>query len=331
MAEQVKICYKNILETSTVTVTTENTSFPKYRLYDRDISKLFKGTGFASPFAILLGQGAVISYEVDRLIIPARHNLNGLACSLRYSTDNFSADDHEAVGWTQGDALLINKPFTAQTKQYWKLNIPTGPSLNGLAGSCAAGTLIDQGGINWTTAGVIIGSIVTRVVDGKYGIVTSITTSGGGPDDLIIFAGGTSPVFNLFDAYTVTTGLTPELTEIFLGKTYTFQANPLIGSREGWKRNLSSEETESGLDRDVKLGESRRYRDYELSNIESAQKADFESWEAECQGVKPFWVIDHYGVAIYMKMLNELEFTYLLDDPSYGCILRLREVLGQTT
>jgi len=61
--------------------------------------------------------------EVDRLIIPAGHNLNGLACSLRYSTDNFSADDHEAVGWTQGNALIISKSFTAQTKQYWKLNI----------------------------------------------------------------------------------------------------------------------------------------------------------------------------------------------------------------
>lgn len=119
----IKIMYRNILETGTVTVTTENTSFPKYRLYDRDIGLLFKGTAFASPFAIKVNQGASPIYEVDRLIIPAGHNLNGLACSLRYSTDNFGSDDHEAIGWTQGDALLIDKTFTAAIKEYWKLNI----------------------------------------------------------------------------------------------------------------------------------------------------------------------------------------------------------------
>jgi len=119
----IKVAYRNILENSTITVTTENASFPKYRLYDRDIGKLFKGTAFASPFAIVADQGATTIYEIDRLIIPVGHNLNGLACSLRYSTDNFSADDHEAVGWTQGDALLIDKTFTAQTKRYWKLNV----------------------------------------------------------------------------------------------------------------------------------------------------------------------------------------------------------------
>jgi hypothetical protein len=123
MTQQVKLCYRNILENSTVAVTTENSSFPKYRLHDRDIGKLFKATAYANPFSIILDQGAVTSYEVDRLLIPAGHNLSGLACSLRYSIDNFVSDDHEAIGWTQGDALLIDKSFTAQTKRYWKLNI----------------------------------------------------------------------------------------------------------------------------------------------------------------------------------------------------------------
>ena len=123
MTQLVKVCYRNILENSTIAVTTENSSFPKYRLYDRDIGKLFKGTAFASPFSITLDQGALLSYEVDRLLIPVGHNLNGLTCSLRYSTDNFVTDDHEAVGWSQGDGLLIDKSFTPQTKQYWKLNI----------------------------------------------------------------------------------------------------------------------------------------------------------------------------------------------------------------
>lgn len=118
---QIIVSYRNILETSTITVTTEDASFPKTRLYDRDIGKLFKGTAFASPFAILINQTP--TYEINRLVIPAGHNLNGLDCSLRYSTDNFGVDDNEAVGWTQADALLIDKSFVAQTKPDWKLNI----------------------------------------------------------------------------------------------------------------------------------------------------------------------------------------------------------------
>lgn len=119
----IKVAYRNILETSTIAVTTENTSFPKYRLYDRDIGKLFKGTAYANPFSIVIDQGATTIYEIDRLVIPVGHTLNGLYCSLRYSTDYFVADDHEAVGWTQGDALLIDKTFTAQTKRYWRFDI----------------------------------------------------------------------------------------------------------------------------------------------------------------------------------------------------------------
>jgi hypothetical protein len=120
----ITIAYRNILENSTVTVTTENTSFPKYRLYDRDIGKLFKGTAFASPFAIVVDQGATTTYEVDRLVIPVGHNLNGLVCKLQYSTTGaWGGEQVDALSWTQGDALLIDKPFTAATKRYWRLII----------------------------------------------------------------------------------------------------------------------------------------------------------------------------------------------------------------
>jgi hypothetical protein len=39
------LLYRNILENSTVTVTNENSDYPKWRLHDRDIGKLFKGVG----------------------------------------------------------------------------------------------------------------------------------------------------------------------------------------------------------------------------------------------------------------------------------------------
>lgn len=128
------LCYRNILENSggIVTVTSENASFPKYRLYDRDIGKLFKGTTTPANFYITLDQGGTI-YEVDRLLIPLGHNLDGLLLKLQYSTDNFAGDVNDAASWTQSDSGLINKTFTAQTKRYWRLNIAAPASIPILA------------------------------------------------------------------------------------------------------------------------------------------------------------------------------------------------------
>lgn len=123
MTQPIKLVYRNILENSTVTVTSENTSFPKYRLYDRDIGKLFKGNSTPTNFYITLDQGAVVTYEVDRLFIPAGHNLDTLVIKLQYSTDNFAGDVHDALSWTQSGAGLIDKEFTGQNKRYWRLNI----------------------------------------------------------------------------------------------------------------------------------------------------------------------------------------------------------------
>lgn len=250
MGNQVKIVYRNILENSTIAVTTENASFPKYRLYDRDIGKLFKGTAFASPFAIVLDQGAVTSYQVDRLLIPVGHNFNGLACSLRYSTDNFVSDDHEAIGWTQGDALLIDKTFTAQTKRYWKLNI-TAPA-----------TIV-------------------------------------------------------------------ELPEMFLGKSYTFLMNPLVGARQGRRRNVQTDETRSGNDRDVKFGELRRFRSYDFKDIDSSQETELEAMETLCEGIKPIWLEDHLGNVFFAKILTEEDVGYDQDDPLYSRTMQFTEVLGR--
>ena len=255
MANQIKIYYRNILETGTVTSTDENTSFPRYRLYDRDIGKLFKFNSHGANLYIQVNQGAVISYPVDRLIIPAGHTLNGLGLLISASATGAWAGEHiNYASWTQADALVINVPFGPATYQYWRLVILSDPA---------------------------------------------------------------AP---------------PEMPEMFLSKEYIFVANPLLGGREGWQRNISGEETETGLDRDVKRGELRRRRDYELRDIASAQKTEFETMEQVCEGIKPIWILDHNGTRLYMKMLNELEFSYDTDDPvSYSCALHLREVLGQTT
>ncbi len=108
MTQPVKILYRNILENSTVVVTSENASFPKYRLYDRDIGKLFKGASTPAEFYITLDQGASLSYPVDRLIIPAGHNFNGRGLRIQYSNDNFAGDVHTVREWTQDGNGLIN-------------------------------------------------------------------------------------------------------------------------------------------------------------------------------------------------------------------------------
>jgi hypothetical protein len=124
MTQLIKVCYRNILENSTITVSSENAAFPKYRLYDRDITKLFKFNAADNPSLITLDQGTVTSYPVSRLFIPVGHTLNGLACKLQYSaTGAWAGEEVDALSWTQGDALRVDKAFAEQTKRYWRLRV----------------------------------------------------------------------------------------------------------------------------------------------------------------------------------------------------------------
>ena len=245
MTVPIKILYRNILENSTIAVTSENTAFPKYRLHDRDIGKLFKGTAFANPFQIHLDQGASPIYEIDRLLIPAGHNFNGLTMDLIYSENDI--DWFYAVQWTQGDALLINKSFTAQTKRYWNLNI---------------------------------------------------------------FAPATIA----------------EMPEMFLSKAYTFQRNPGYGLGEGDRKNTLRDETKSGRVRLVKFGEPKRWRQYSLTRIGAAQKADFETWDRLAEGIKSVYIEDHNGVLCFAELIGDLNFRLTSVD-RYSTDIELLETL----
>lgn len=253
MSQQIKILYRNILENSTVAVTSENSSFPAWRLYDRAIDNLFKGNSTPANFYITADQGVTIQYDVDRLLIPPGHNLDGLTIKVQYSTDNFAADINDAVSWVQSGSGLIDKSFTSQNKRYWRLNIASPASA-------------------------------------------------------------------------------PELAEMFLGKTYTFAVNPLYGARQGRKRNIFSDETRSGYDRDVKFGELRKFRAYEFKNSEDADQAELEAVETHCEGVKPVWLEDHKGNVFFAKMTNEEDFGLDNEDGAvtyYSHRREFREVLGR--
>ncbi len=116
-----KCAYINILETSSVSISTgsASTSYPIYRLYDRDIGKLFKAVSSAT-LEILVDQG-IAGTVVDRMLIPPGHNLSGMVLSLQSSTNGSTFAT--VYSCTQADTALINATFATDIKQYWKLAI----------------------------------------------------------------------------------------------------------------------------------------------------------------------------------------------------------------
>jgi hypothetical protein len=189
-------------------------------------------------------------YEVNRLIIPAGHNFNGLLIKLQYSTTGaWAGEQVDALSWTQADALLIDKTFSAQTKQYWRLNI-------------------------------------------------------GAP------------------------GSNPQLTEMYLTKDVTFIRGPAYGAMVGTKKNLIIDQTQSGITRKVKLGETKKHRRYDLNYISATQKTDFEAWDALCEGVKNFYIHDYDDACIFMELTQDLEFIAATHHLTWNTTLELTEVLA---
>jgi len=119
--KRIKIFYKNILENGAVTVTTENTSYPKYRLYDRDIGLLFKGNSTPSQFQINIDQGVyAINPGVDKIIIPSGHNFSGKTVRLYHSLDGVTYE--QILAWVMpSDRYEKDLPYTE--KRYWRFGI----------------------------------------------------------------------------------------------------------------------------------------------------------------------------------------------------------------
>jgi hypothetical protein len=118
---QLKVYYQNYLESGILTVTSENTSFPNYRLYDRAQGLLFKATSHPNPFDIKIDLGASGPYPtIDTLILGKNHNLAGLTLTLAYSDND--ADYTTAASWVCAAAINL-QPFTGVQHRYWKLSI----------------------------------------------------------------------------------------------------------------------------------------------------------------------------------------------------------------
>lgn len=117
-------CYANILETAAVSLSQgaadASGNYPLYRLYDRDIGRIFQSASEAVT-EVRADQGPAVINPVDTLFIPDGHNLQGLTLLLEYSDDDVTYTS--AASWTQPDGNLIIQTFTAQTHRYWRLNI----------------------------------------------------------------------------------------------------------------------------------------------------------------------------------------------------------------
>jgi len=120
LSQQIRIYYKNILEEAIVTVTSENTSYPKYRLYDRNIGLLFKGNSTPSQFQINIDQGPLLSNQIDKIIIPSGHNFSGKPIRLYHSIDGINYEQFRA--WTMPSGRFADD-FPLTEKRYWRFGI----------------------------------------------------------------------------------------------------------------------------------------------------------------------------------------------------------------
>ncbi|MCK5012233.1 MAG: hypothetical protein KAS66_00275 [Candidatus Omnitrophica bacterium] len=122
----VKTYSKNIMETGTVSLTagTAHADFPLVRLFDRNISDLFKTTA-AVTTEIRVDQGATGNIEINTCIIAADHNLTGETLDIQHSPDGAAWTD--ATTQFAGTDGVIIKTLTGGTKRYWRLKV-TSPS-----------------------------------------------------------------------------------------------------------------------------------------------------------------------------------------------------------
>lgn len=102
---------------------TVDTSYPENNLIDYRPSSLFKWSNSAANHWIKIDRGAAGLEQINRLIIPAGHNLSTATFILQHSTaDSWNGASTNAVSDTFGTGLQ-DFSFTASTEQWWRLYI----------------------------------------------------------------------------------------------------------------------------------------------------------------------------------------------------------------
>lgn len=100
------VAWVNILESATVTVTSEADGYPAYRLYDGFFGRMWRAAS-SSTQTIHIDQGAD-PIEIDTLIVPLGHLLSG--CTLSFERSPNNADWYPIVdAWVQDGSSAIRK------------------------------------------------------------------------------------------------------------------------------------------------------------------------------------------------------------------------------
>ena len=135
------VAYDNILDTGTVTVSSEATGYYKENAYDwrGDDILLFNSD---TTHTITIDYGAAVSVDVFCL---AYHNLGtlGATVTIRYSTDNFAADDNVLETLSPADDLVIFQPMTSIYKRYWRVQIALGAAGQPYVGQVLLGQMLN--------------------------------------------------------------------------------------------------------------------------------------------------------------------------------------------
>jgi hypothetical protein len=135
----IKTAWINALETSTVSLSAgaEDSGFPLYRLYDRNIGRAFRPSS-AETIEIKIDQGTAGCQAADRLIIPSGHNLNSMTLDIKHSDDD-AAYTPAVTQWTGTDGV-ISKSWSPVTKRYWKFIITSPSSVPEFSELCLTST-----------------------------------------------------------------------------------------------------------------------------------------------------------------------------------------------
>jgi hypothetical protein len=112
--------YGNILETAIITITSEATGYPGYRLYDKDVSLPWKATSAVSQ-TIRTDAGAGNTNTINRMILTG-HNLSCVTnLKLDWSDNGSSWTNIVTLNPSNNDT--INSSFSASTHRYFRVVI----------------------------------------------------------------------------------------------------------------------------------------------------------------------------------------------------------------
>lgn len=91
--------------------------------------------------------------------------------------------------------------------------------------------------------------------------------------------------------------------------------------------NVRNEVSSGGYDWFIQYGERKRRRSYSFENVSSAQRVQIEAANAMWAGKRPFWIRDHEGTYLFVKLAKKLNLRET-GAVRFSCDMELLEVIS---